>query len=297
MRRGVRRDIVVKSILGLLVLIILALVLRSVYAYAFFRITSTTLGENGWSPAGSNPAVQIDEDMTFEASYLVFKVGSVRFQVLGKTKYDSLPSYRLRAYIDSYSGFPFVDFHSVYDTYADENTLYCLYNSRSQKDGQSWVYTTTRFQPDHGIIIWDQTRDGKFIREVELPLETNYTNGVSFIYYLRNMCLRAEGRQTALDIPIIDDTVRSSVKLVIDEKREPCTVAAFGYPVDSYRLSGHINFIGTFGITGDFVGWMAADSTALPLRADVKVFLGKVVVQLKEVKRAGGIPPRQAGNE
>jgi hypothetical protein len=271
--------------------------LRSAYAIAFFDGLAEDLQSSGWSKVDTNSIVQVNEEMTFEASYLFFKIGSVRFQVLGKTDYDSLPAYQFRAYIDSYNGVPFINFHSVYDTYADARTLYCLFNLRKQKDGDIWVYTATNLEFDRKEIEWEQSRDGKLVGKVSLPLDTSYTNGVSFIYYLREACRVAQGRQMKLDVPIIDDTVRSTVSVTLNEKREACDVTAFDFPLDSYRLSGHINFTGTFGITGDCVGWMAADSSALPLKADVKVFLGSVVVQLKEIKRDNWMPPRAGRDE
>ena len=285
------------SAITLVTLVISLLTLKTLYAVAFFSVITKNMQSSGWSGGDSNPAVQINETMMFEASYLFFKIGSVKFQALGKVEYNGIPSYHLRAHIDSYAGVPFVNFHSVYDTYADARTLFCLYNLRTQKDGNSLVYTATNFEFDQKRIECDQSQKGKLIKEVSLPLDSNYTNGVSFIYYLRKACQIAQGKSATLNIPIIDDTVRSTVTLTIDEKKEACDVNAFSFPLDSYRLSGHINFTGTFGITGDFVGWMAADSSAVPLKANMKVLLGSVVVQLKEIDRNNWIPPRPSKNE
>ncbi len=273
------------------------LALRAVYAVSFFGDLKRGMQFSGWNSVDSNSVMQVDEDMTFEASYLFFKIGSVRFQVAGKTVYDSIPTYRLRAYIDSYSGVPFVDFHAVYDTYADARDLTCLFNLKVQRDGDSWIYTTTSIDTDRKVIRWKQSENDKTLKSVDVPLDTSYTNGVSFIYNLREACVNSSGREMKLEIPIVDDTVKSDVDLTINEKREPCDVAAFDYPLRAQRLSGHINFTGTFGITGDFVGWMAADSSAVPLRGNVKVLLGSVVVQLKEIKRSNWVPPRSSANE
>jgi len=120
---------------------------------------------------------------------------------------------------------------------------------------------------------------------------------VSFVYFVRRACHDARGEPLSLSVPIIDDTVRSMISLMINEKKEPCSVAAFDFPLDSYRLSGHIDFTGTFGLTGDFVGWMATDSSSMPLKAKVRVLLGSVVVQLKEIRRDNWTPPRSSGNE
>lgn len=296
-RQGAFRKVIRIFAIGLACLTILFLVLRSVYAVSFFNVLTKNMQTSGWTSVDSSSMMQVNEEMTFEASYLFIKIGSVKFQVIEKTEYDSVSAYKLRAYIDSYSGVPFVNFHSVYDTYADAKTLHCLFNLRKQKDGDDLVFTTTEFQFDRKNIEWNQMKDGKSIKEVILPLDSNYTNGVSFIYYLREACRSSQGRETNLDIPIIDDTVRSSVSLTINENKETCEVAAFDFPVEAYRLSGHVNFTGTFGISGNFVGWMAADSSSVPLKGNVKVLLGSVVVQLKEIKRENWTPPKAPESE
>ncbi|HUI28585.1 MAG TPA: DUF3108 domain-containing protein [Candidatus Acidoferrales bacterium] len=285
------------SAVGVFALMVSALALNSVYAINFFNLVTKNLQSAGWNSTDSSSVMQVNEEMTFEAGYLFFKIGSVKFQVLGNGEYDSVSVYRLRAYIDSYSGVPFVNFHAVYDTYADAKTLFCLFNLRTQKDGDIRVNTTTNFQLDRKKIEWAQSRGDKLIKEIDMQMDTSYTNGVSFIYFLRNVCRRANGEEMKLDVPIIDDTVRSTVSLTINERREPCDVTAFDFPLDSYRLSGRVNFTGTFGISGDVVGWMVADSSALPLKANVKVLIGSVVVQLKEVKRDNWTPPRSTSSE
>ncbi len=57
-------------------------------------------------------------------------------------------------------------------------------------------------------------------------------------------------------------------------------------------MSGHINFQGFFGVSGDFVGWMSADSAEIPLKGNIKVILGSVVVRLKDIKRENWKPSR-----
>jgi len=276
---------------------VVLLFLRSVYAISLFHAITNRLQGSGWRDTEADSVMHVDEDLTFEASYLFFKVGSVRFQVLEKTVYDSIPAYHLRALIDSYSGVPFVSFHAVYDTYADAKNLTLLFCSRNQKDGDSWVYTTTSFDSGMKHIKWEQSKDGKYLKRIDMPCDTSYTNGVSFIYYLRRECRNSGSGTTSLAIPIVDDTTRSKVTLTINEKREPCDVTAYDFPLDAQRLSGHLDFVGTFGVTGDFVGWMATDSSDMPLKAKVKVILGSVVVQLKGIKRSNWVPLRSIADE
>lgn len=295
-KREVRLTKIISVFLSsLLAMLLLLFMLRAVFAFSAFHNVTQNMQASGWLSSGNDSLMQVKEELTYEASYLLFKIGSVRLQVLSRTEYDNLPAYRLRAYIDSYSGIPFVDLHAVYETYADSRTFMCLFTSNSQKEGDGWIYTSYHFDLNGKVVKWEQSRDGKIIKTVSYPLDHSYTDGVSFFYYLRESSRIAGNRRTDISIPIAIDTIRSSIDLTINEAREPCDVTAFDFPVDSYRLSGHMNFKGFYGVTGDFVGWMSTDSSEVPLKANVKVVLGSVVVKLKDVRRDGWTPSR--GND
>lgn len=267
-------------------------VLRTVYAFTLFNGVTNGMQQSGWTVGKSDSVMQIGEVLSFEASYLFFKIGSVKMEVLGKTTYDGVQAYHVRAYIDSYSGIPFVNLHAVYNTYQDAKTFMCLSTDNIQKDGKDSMYTSYDFEFARKILDWRLYKNGVRIDSARVPLEKNYTDGVSFFYYLRELSRKADGVRTSYSIPIVVDTVRSSVNLTINEKKEKCKVEAYKYPLESYKMSGHINFTGFFGVTGNFTGWMSADSAEVPLKADVSVILGSVVVSLKEAHRVGWIPPR-----
>jgi len=299
MKTIIKKDIRSKAVKVLLVVLTVATIslygLRSVLAISLFEGLTGSMQSSGWLSPGSDSLMQVHEEVTYEASYLLVKIGSVRFQVIGKTIYDDVPAYRLRAYIDSYSGIPFVNLHAVYETYADARTFMCLQTSNSQKEGNDWVYTTYHFDFNKKTVQWQQSKNGALMKTVDYPLDRDYTDGVSFFYYLRESCKNAAGRRMNLTIPIAVDTIRSSVYVSINEGKEQCETTAYDFTVDSYRLSGHLNFQGFFGITGDFTGWMSPDSAAVPLKGNVKVILGSVVVKLKDIKREHWVPQRSAG--
>ncbi len=284
-----KRTVIAASLL--LLAVISLFVLRSVVALSFFDDVNSRF-EDDWHAASGESIMQPGEVAVFEASYLFFKLGSVRFELLGKGECRGKEAYRIRAFIDSYSGIPFVHLHAVYETCADARTLMCLATSNDQQQGDDWVHTNYIFDYAQKRLEWEQSVKGVVTKKVDLPLDTSYTDGLSFFYYVRRLCGGSEGRKMEMTVPIVSDTDRSSVNLTINEGREPCDVTAFDFPIESERMSGHINFKGTFGVTGDFVGWISTDSAEVPLRADLKVLLGSIVVKLKEIRREGWVPTR-----
>lgn len=271
---------------------LLFVVLRAVYAVTLFNGFTGSLSGAGWTPTASDSVMQGGEQLTYEAKYLFFKIGSVKMQVLGKTVFDGVPAYHVRADINSYSGIPFVNLHAIYDTYQDANTFMCLFTSNTQKDGNDTMYTVYHFNFQKKVMDWQLSKNGKPVKDVRIPLDKNYTDGLSFFYYLRDACRKADGRKTSMTIPIVVDTNRSQVELTVNERAGGCEVTAYKFPVKGYRLSGRIDFTGFFGVTGNFTGWMSADDSEVPLKANVSVIIGSVVVSLKDVQRSGWVPQK-----
>lgn len=266
--------------------------LRTVYALTLFSGLTGNLRNAGWTSEPTDSIMQKGEVLTYEASYLFFKIGRVKMEVLGKTVYNGTEAYRLRAQIDSYSGIPFVNLHAVYNSYQNAKTFMCLGTDNIQKDGKDSIYTSYEIELAKKILDWGRWKNGKQIGQAEVPLDKDYTDGLSFFYYIREACKKADGVKTSLSVPMLIDTVRSAVTLTINEKKEECDVSAFDYPLEAYKMSGHMAFTGFFGVTGDFTGWMSADSAEVPLKGDVSVIIGSVVVRLKDASRVGWIPPR-----
>ncbi len=271
---------------------LLFLVLRSVYAISLFQTVAAHMRMSGWSERSESFIMQPKEVVSFEASYLFIKLGTVRFELLGKSECHGKEAYMMRAFIDSYSGIPFVNYHAIYETCADARTLMCLSTSNDKEEGNKRVRSDYIFNYPDKRLTWEESVKGVVTKRVELPLDTTYTDGLSFFYYVREACRAADGRKEKLSIPIVSDTIRSTVNLTINERRERRRVSALDYPVEAERLSGHINFTGTFGVTGDFVGWISTDSAEVPLEAELKVILGSIVVKLKDIDRKGWDPPR-----
>lgn len=266
--------------------------LRTVYALTLFNGLTGNLRDAGWTSEPTDSIMQKGEDLTYEASYLFFKIGQVKMEMLGKTVYNGTEAYRVRAQIDSYSGIPFVNLHATYNSYQNAKTFMCLGTDNIQKDGKDSIFTSYDIELHRKILDWKRWNNGKLIEHAEVPLDKDYTDGLSFFYYIREACRKASGVKTFLSIPMLIDTVRSAVNLTINEKKEACSVTAYKYPLEAYRMSGHMNFTGFFGVTGDFTGWMSADSAEVPLKGDVSVIIGSVVVRLKDADRPGWIPPR-----
>ncbi len=84
--------------------------------------------------------------------------------------------------------------------------------------------------------------------------------------------------------------------LDFDSAIENLETDAWGKEIRTRRYSGHADWTGATasGLGGDFTGWVSDDDAAVPIRAEMKILLGSIVLELEEWTRPGWAPPSGA---
>jgi hypothetical protein len=74
---------------------------------------------------------------------------------------------------------------------------------------------------------------------------------------------------------------------------ENLQIDAWDQEIRTRKLEGHADWSGGTGagLIGRFAGWMSDDDAAVPIRAQLKVLLGSVTLELERWTRAGWVPP------
>ena len=69
-------------------------------------------------------------------------------------------------------------------------------------------------------------------------------------------------------------------------------------PIRARRYSGSADWKGggSAGLSGDFTGWVSDDDAAIPIRAELKIFLGSIDIELEKWQRLGWTPPYSESN-
>jgi hypothetical protein len=199
------------------------------------------------------------------------------------------------AFIDSYGGLPFVDFHSVSTAVMD--SLFFSLRSRSleKKDGD-WCSKTYTFDPKPRYLITEET----WQKDLELPPHTQpkydtlkldfdkFQDGTSLFYYARANI----HKEKSVRVPTVVLGKPGYTLFYFSPSKSTEKSDAIPNPVATILLEGKAEFEGVYGLTGDFKGWFTDDDAAIPIRAKLKVILGSVNVELKEWRRPGWAPPR-----
>ncbi len=224
--------------------------------------------------------IKVGEELVYEVKYLLFKLGQIEFKIVDKFIENGQEFYKVKVKIDSYS-FPFVDIHADFEAIFDSKFVAREYQSKlkEKKYYQSVKYRLIENLPAYIVekSYHNLENDTKGVKVDTVKISTMYCDGPSLFYYARS---NAHFNKTII-LPTFIEGIKGATLINFGKKKTKVKIEAMGGSVDAYEIDGKANYIGFFGLTGDFVGWISADERAIPLKGKLKVLIGSVVVELK----------------
>ena len=224
--------------------------------------------------------IQVGEELIYEVKYLFFKLGQIRFKVVDKFIENGIEFYKVRVNVDSYS-VPFIDIHASFEAIFDSRFVARRYYSElnERKYYQSVKYWFSKnlsaYIVEKNYQNFEYNTKGQRIDTVKVL--TMYCDGPSLFYYAR-----ANFKQSkTMVVPTFVEGVKGITIINFGKNKTKIKIDALDKPIDAYEIDGKASYIGFFGLTGDFTGWISADERAIPLKGKVKVLVGSVIVELK----------------
>jgi hypothetical protein len=233
------------------------------------------------------------EELFYEVSFLGVKLGSIMIITVSQEKLDGKPVYKTKGYIDTYKGIPFVDMHTIFESWIDTSFAF------SHKFNGHW-----KDKSDDGRVIWDfdellfdykngQIKAAKWKEDDNFFRKTFKTNkkwndGLSLFFFAR----RFSGISRGIRVPTIMDKDTVSTTINFRSKRENVEIDAVKYPIKTVYLDGTANWTGIYGLKGYFQGWFSDDEAHIPIRAKMNVYVGNINIELVSWKRGDWVPPK-----
>jgi hypothetical protein len=246
-------------------------------------------GQPGAIPASA--VLSEGEELTYNVRYGLFDLGQVRIRTAAKVDSAEYAGYFTRALIDSYKHIPFVKLNAIYESIVDTGMFSRHFVARLKQD-DTWNYTRYRMEYDNSrALIEKGPREGVVDKRDTLQINTRYQDGLSLFFYARDQLFA--GRR--IRIPSIVNEEKVSTVIDFKNRREAVEIEGVDYPIDAIFFEGTAEFVGIFGLTGDFTGWFSNDEARVPIMARMKVILGSITVELLSWKRSGWVPPRAPG--
>lgn len=240
-------------------------------------------------PSASD-AFYIGEELVYNVSYSFFDIGMVKMQVLDTTMRNGVKVYKAKAFLDSYSGVPFVDLHQVFYTEMNRDAYSMYFITHNTAKPDKMPYMKYRFQYEKNRMYYEFGTDPEGIvkRSGEEPIYEEQMDGLSLFFYARKNFHQVR----KYSVPVLVNEKSYKTHFNFMNKIGTQSIDAVQYPVAVKEFDGTSDFTGIFGLTGYFQGYFSNDDAGVPIVAKLKVILGSVHVELIKWNRPGWIPPK-----
>ncbi len=222
------------------------------------------------------------ESLTYKVEWAYVRLGTVNLTILDSLQMDSVQVHHVRFTIHSNPVLFFVNMHSVFDCYLDNQLRPIHYVAQDINGNEIRKAVYNFFYADSFFTIdFSNTAAPKTRRHVKLPLKEPVYDGISMAFFARGH-IHEDKADTVT--AFLDDNL-GSVALNFRGAGEPIFIKAIPNKIPTYFIDGNILMKGIAGVTGPFKGWFARDAQRPPLRAYLKVFIGNVVLELEKWER------------
>ena len=222
---------------------------------------------------------EVGEELTYKVKWSFIRLGTIKVQVNDTLTIDDTFVYHIKLFVDSNPLLFFVNMHSVYESYITKNFQLYRFVSEEKIDGVTYL-AEYRFNYADSLIhtIMTDMENPEITIKRDDPLNETLLDGTSMIFYTR-----------AHLMPVRTDTLisffaskRGKVAINFKGRYDKIKIDAFKIPLDSYYVDGIVRMKGIAGLTGPYKGWFATGNQSPPLKAEMKVFIGSVKIQLEK---------------
>lgn len=229
-----------------------------------------------------------EEELVYNVRYTFIDLGQVKIRVLHKVRTPEYMVYHAIANINSYRGVPFVDLAAIYESDID-SAMYSHAFVGKSKEGKVWDFARYQFEYDKNRVLIDKGRKDTIVEHRDTTaIDRHMQDGLSLFFYARDQLF--SGKRMNIPCFVAEKRVNTYIDFSQHE-RKSVDVDAVDYPVDVIGFEGTAEFVGIYGLTGDFEGWFSNDEARIPIVARMKVIIGSVTLELVSWKRPGWNPP------
>ncbi len=232
----------------------------------------------------------IGEELQYNVSYSVFDIGLVKLQILDSATRNGSKVYRAKAFIDSYSGLPFVDLHQVFYSEMSPVALSQFFSTHTttKPDRMPYVKYTFDYKKNKAFYESGTDPDAVVINTGETDISEEQLDGLSLFYFAR----KNFRQRKRISMPVFVSEKSYKTHFNFMNKPGVQEIDAVNYPVSINEFDGNSDFTGVFGLTGYFRGFFSNDDAGIPIVAKMKVILGSVHIELIKWTRPGWTPPK-----
>jgi len=231
---------------------------------------------------------EIGETLTYKVNWSVFRLGTLKLTVEDTVRIRNHRVYQVRLNIDSNPVLFFVNVHSEIQTCFDDELNTHLFNSMEKIDGITYN-TQYSYNYEDSILSIELTDEKN--PENRIHQQRKFTgqslDGTSLIYYARFHA----GKTRVDTVYYLFNGEPNPAVIEFEGEGKKFDVDGLEEPLETYFVKGNIPGKGISGLKGKFKGWFSRFGPRPPVKAELKVFIGHVSLQLESWEKCALAPP------
>lgn len=227
------------------------------------------------------------EELNYVVSYGFIELGEVKIKISSVSQKNGTKHITASCDMKSYSGIPLVELDSRFesDMIYSGGVLYSKEFRAVDRKKEGIVEIRYVFEYDSGYVSVKKKFRGitEIDKNIEFDRNLRFQDGLSLFYLSRLNSFETKSRQ----IPVFMNESEATVNYYFSAVPEEVDLDEIGVEVNSIKCSGTANFVGVFGLTGEFAGWFSNDYARVPVMAKMNVIIGNVTLELESYVRKG----------
>lgn len=234
---------------------------------------------------------QSGEILKYKVKWSFFRLGSIIIKTTLDSNYRNQDHYQISMAVQSSPYIPFINIDEINETLVDGAYGMSKYYYARHKSISDDIEIITSYDLNSKQVFFS-LKDLKQNTYKRLEIIYNvppYLDGPSLFFFAR----RNIHSNKQFFVPTIVDGKIEKTRLDFTDSLEYIEVDAISNPVMTKYCEGFAEWEGatSAGMSGTFKGWISNDEAAVPIRAEVKILLGSLVIELEDFTRERWIPP------
>lgn len=231
-----------------------------------------------------------NEEFVYSVNWGFINLGKIVIQAYKDFQSEDSTDYILSLHVISNPFLPFVNINeyneatvSIKDFFSKR--YYGLFKNSSENVEINISYEK---ETQRNVYSLKDLTTNKIVREETFENIPPYLDGPSLFYFTR---FHINSKKT-FTVPTIVDGEIHKTNFNFDHPAEVIDIDAFEYPIRARKYTGLAQWKGgtSAGLSGEFKGWISDDEASVVLRAEVKVWVGSISIELEKWHKPGWKP-------
>lgn len=230
------------------------------------------------------------EEFVYSVNWEFINLGKIVIQAYKDFHSEDSTDYILSLHVISNPSLPFVNIDEYNEATVSINDFYSkkyygLYKNSSENIE---IQITYEKETRTNIYTVKDLTSNRIVRHKTSNNIPPYLDGPSLFYFTRFHI----NSKKLFNVPTIIDGEIHKTSFNFNHPTEEINIDAVDYPIRARKYTGTANWKGatSAGLSGEFKGWVSDDDARVVLRAEVKVWVGSISIELEKWHKPGWKP-------